>query len=94
VKAWLDEIDRAASGVEVLAGARDYCALLHPRELELLPEECRHIRLEAPGDIPRVRRRLSAGVEALDAPGDEVRALRDLLRFLSRAEERLGELRD
>jgi hypothetical protein len=94
VKAWLDQLDRARNGVEVLADARDYCTLLHPRELELLPEDCREIRLEAPADIPQVRRRLSAGVDALAAPQDDVRPLRDLLRFLSRAEERLGELKD
>lgn len=88
----MEELDRARTGDEILADARDYCALVHPRELALLPADCREIRLEAPADIPRVTRSLSAGVARMDERSAEERRLRDLLRFLSRAEQRLGEL--
>ena len=92
MKAWMEGLDRARNGTEVLEGARDYCALFSPRELAFLPEDCREIRLEAPDDIARVTRRLSAGVAGLDDPCAEARRLRELLQFLARAQQRLGEL--
>ena len=72
-----------------------YCCLLSPRDLALLPEDCRRIRFDTAGDIPRVTRTLSASVAQLrDGRGAEARRLQELVRFLSRAEERLDELRD
>lgn len=94
MKAWLDDLDRARSPGEILEGARDYCTLLSPRELALLPQECRRIRLEAASDIPRVARTLSESVAGLRDRSAEAHRLRELLQFLSRAEQRLGELRD
>lgn len=95
MKAWLEHLERARSGEEILAGARDYCCLLSPRDLALLPEECRRIRLDAAADIAPISRKLSASVAQLRDPhGAEARRLQELVRFLSRAEERLGELRD
>lgn len=92
MKSWMDELDRARTGEEILEDARDYCALVHPRELALLPADCREIRLDAPTDIPRVMRTLSAGVARVGERSAEAGRLRDLLRFLVRAEQRLGEL--
>lgn len=87
---WLKEIDRASTGAEVVAVTRDYCSLLHPRELEALPRDCREIRIEGEADIPRVRRKLSEGFAQVRDPHADTRKLVD---YLSRADERLGQLR-
>ncbi len=94
MKAWLEALERARSGTEILEDARDYCSLLSPRDLALLPEECRRIRLDAAADIPRVTRTLCASVARLEERSAEAHRLHELLQFLSRAEQRLGELRD
>ncbi len=94
MKAWMEALERARSGAEILEDARDYCSLLSPRDLALLPEECRRIRLDAASDIRRAARTLSASVAGLEERSAEASRLRELLQFLSRAEERLGELRD
>ncbi len=91
--AWLKEIERAKTEDEVVAAARDYCALLHPRELEALPKHCREIHIDTEADIPRVRRTLSAGFAAVHDPDADVERVRVLVDYMSRAEKRLGELR-
>jgi hypothetical protein len=93
MNAWLKEIDRATTEAEIVASARDYCSLMHPRDLEPLPKEYREIRIENDADIPRLRERLAKGYAGLHAHASEVEKLRELLNYLSRATERLGELR-
>ena len=65
MESWFKEIERARTEAEVVASARDFCFLLHPRELDGLPGECRCFPIDR---------------------------LRDLLDYLARARERLGEL--
>jgi hypothetical protein len=93
MNAWFKDIDRATSEAEVLASARDYCSLLNPRDLEPLPAELREIRIEKDTDIPRLRERLERGCAGINAHASEVERLRELLSYLSRAAERVGELR-
>ena len=94
MKAWLEALELATSGEEILSDARDYCCLVSPRDLAMLPEECRRIRLDQAGDIGADARKLSASVGELHERSAEALRLDELLRFLSRAEQRLGELRD
>lgn len=91
MESWFKEIERARTEAEVVASARDFCSLLHPRELDGLPEECRCLRIEAGTDIPRLRERVTQGV-AHARPDIGSDRLRDLLDYLARASERLGEL--
>jgi hypothetical protein len=93
MNAWLKEIDRATTEAEIVTSARDYCSLMNPRDLEPLPKEYREIRIENDADIPRLHERLAQGYAGLRAHASEVERLRDLLNYLSRATERLGELR-
>lgn len=90
MKAWLRDIERAASPREVVASARDYVSLWSPREL---PAECAEMRIEDEGDIPRLRERLASGSAAM-AGRQGAERFRDLVAYLSRASERLGELQD
>lgn len=92
MNAWLKEIERAKTEAEVVAATRDYCALVHPRELAPLPEELREIRIDAGADIPRLRARLSAGCDQVRDPDAETGKLRELVDYLGKASERLGEL--
>jgi hypothetical protein len=91
--AWFREIERARTEAEIVASARDYCSLLHPRELDALPEECRDVRIEDGLDIPRVRERVSDGYARILSGAAETERLRQLMEYLSRASDRLGELR-
>lgn len=93
MNAWFKDIDRATTEAEVLANARDFCSLLRPRDLAPLPAELREIRIEKDTDIPRLRERLVQGYAAVSAHASEVEKLRELLSYLSRAAERVGELR-
>jgi hypothetical protein len=93
MRSWLDDIDRATSEAQVVASARDFCALLHPRDLEALPAECRAIRIDSDADIPTVSARLAREFATLRGRGGEVDKLRDIVTYLSHASERLGELR-
>jgi hypothetical protein len=88
---WLKEIERATTEAQVVASARDYVSLYSPPELAPLPEDCRQIRIEDQADIPRWREKLSKGYEtAHDAPNAD--RLAELVSYLSRAAERLGEI--
>ena len=93
MESWFREIERARTEAEIVATTRDYCSLLHPRELEELPADCREIHIEESVDIPRLRERLSEGVARSRDAEVGTRRLRDLVDYLSRASERLGELR-
>ena len=93
MESWLKEIEHASTGAQVVAVTRDYCALLHPRELEPLPKELREIRIEGEADISRVRKKLSEGFAGVRDPQAETAGLRDLVDYLARADERLGQLR-
>jgi hypothetical protein len=94
MNAWFKDIDRATTEAEVLASARDYCSLLHPRDLEPLPAELRKIQIENGSDITSLRERLEQGCAGIKAHASDVEKLRDLLSYLSRAADRVGELRN
>jgi hypothetical protein len=93
MNAWFKEIDRATTEAELVANARDYCSLMHPRDLAPLPQECREIHIENDSDIPRLRERLAQGYAGIRSHASEVEKLRDLLSYLAKASERLGEIR-
>ena len=93
MNAWFKEIDRATTEAELVASARDYCALMHPRDLAPLPTECREIRIDSDTDIPRLREQMAQGYAGLRSHASEVEKLRDLVSYLSKATERLGEIR-
>ena len=93
MKSWLDDIDHATSEAQVLAAARDYCSLINPRDLDALPSDCRALRIESDDDLPAVSARLSLEFSALRGRSLEDERLRDLVSYLSRASQRLGELR-
>lgn len=93
MNSWLKDIDRATTEAEVVSRTRDYCSLVSPRDLQPLPEDCREIRIESQGDIALLRERLVVGFENARAHASELEKLRDLVSYLSRATERLGEIR-
>jgi len=89
---WFRAIERATTEDEIVAQARDFCSLLHPRDLAGLPEDIKTIRIEGRDDIPRLRARLEAcGALARERAFDS-RKIGDLLDYLARASERLGEI--
>jgi len=90
---WFKEIDRATTEAELVSNARDYCALMHPRDLAPLPSEFRTIRIDNDADIPRLRERLAQGYEGLRNADSDVEKLRDLVSYLSRVSDRLSEIR-
>jgi hypothetical protein len=92
MNAWYKDIDRAQSGDELVSSARDYLALLHPRELDALPKEYRELRLEGEADIPRLREKLTDGYARVRDAEAETEKIRDLVEYFSRASRRLGEL--
>ena len=93
MNAWFKEIDRATTEAEIVANARDYCSLVHPRDLAPLPETCRTIRIDNDADIPRLREKLAEGYAEVRSHASEVEKLRDLLSYLSKASDRLSEIR-
>jgi hypothetical protein len=93
MNSWLKDIDRATTEAEIVSRTRDYCSLVSPRDLQPLPEDCRQIRIENHGDIPLLRERLAVGFESAQAHASELEKLRDLVSYLSRATERLGQIR-
>jgi hypothetical protein len=89
---WFRAIESATTEDEVVAQARDFCSLLHPRDLAGLPEDIKTIRIDGSDDIPRLRERLEAcGAIARDRAFDGEK-IGDLLAYLSRASDRLGEI--
>ena len=93
MKTWFKEIDRATTEAELVSTARDYCALVHPRDLASLPTEDREIRIENDADIPRLRERLAQGCAGVRGHDSDVEKLRDLLSYLAKASDRLSEIR-
>jgi hypothetical protein len=92
MKTWFRAIESATTEDEVVAQARDFCSLLHPRDLAGLPEDIKAIRIEGRDDIPRLRERLEeCGPVARDRAFDGQK-IGDLLAYLSRASARLGEI--
>jgi len=93
MKSWLDDIDHATSEAQVVAAVRDYCSLVHPRDLDPLPSECRAIHIETDDDLPQLSARLARELAMLRGRAHETDKLRDLVTYLSHASQRLGELR-
>ena len=89
MKTWLRDIERAATPADIVASARDYVSLWSPREL---PDECREIHIEDERDIPRLKERLASGSAAM-AGRESADRFRDLVAYMARASERLGELK-
>ena len=93
MNSWLRDIDRATTEAEILAHTQDYLSLLHPRDLAVLPAELRAIRIERDTDIPVWRERLAKGCASVQAHASEVARVQEMVSYLSKAAERLGEIR-
>jgi hypothetical protein len=92
MNAWFRAIDRASTEDEVIAQARDFCALVHPRDLAALPDDMRAIRIESRDDIPRLHERLEACGAIARARAFDAEKVAELAAYLSRASARLGEI--
>ena len=84
MKTWLRAIEHATTEEEVVALARDFCSLLHPRDLAGLPEDVRTIRIEGRDDIPKLRERLEACGAVARARAFDAEKVGDLLACLAR----------
>lgn len=93
MNSWFRALERATTEAEVVSQARDFCALLHPRDLAALPEDVRQIHVENAGDIPRLRERLEACSLVARTSAFDADKVVDLLAFISRASVKLGEFR-
>ena len=93
MNAWFREIDRATTEAEIVAHTRDFCSLLHPRDLAFLPEGERRIRIDRDADIPLLRERIAQQSTNASASACDESRIREILSYLSRATERLGEIR-
>jgi len=93
MNAWFRAIERATTEAEIVAQARDYFALLHPRDVAALPEDVRQFRVDAPDDIARLRERLEACAAAARARAFDAEKVADLVAYVSRASAKLGEFR-
>jgi hypothetical protein len=92
MNAWFNDIDRATTQAQIVAHARDYCALVNPRDLAPLPETCRAIRIDNDADIHRLREQIAEGYAEVRDQATEVDRVRDLIDFLSKASDRLEKL--
>ena len=93
MNSWLRAIDSATTEAEIVTQTRDFLSLVNPRDLQPLPAECRDLRIESNDDIPRVKERLARACDGLRAgPGEGERVL-ELLSYVARASDRLGEIR-
>jgi hypothetical protein len=93
MNSWFRAIERATTEAEVVAQARDYFSLLHPRDLAALPEDVRQVRVDDAADIPRLRERLEACGAVATARAFDAEKVADLLAYVSRASAKLGEFR-
>lgn len=93
MNSWLRDIDRATTEAEILAHTQDYLSLVHPRDLAALPEELRTIRIERETDITALRERLVKGCASLQAHDSDVARVQEMVSYLSKAADRLGEIR-
>jgi hypothetical protein len=93
MNSWLRDIDRATTEAEILAHTQDFLSLVHPRDLAVLPEDMRTIRIERETDIPVLRERLARGCASVQAHETEVARVQEMVSYLSKAEDRLGQIR-
>ena len=84
---WHREIERSRTEAEVVAGAAGFMSLWSSRELEPVTLGWRHVDIQSPDDIERVKKWL---VEDLRP---EVQPLRELGDYLWHASERIREIR-
>ena len=92
MESWLRDIEGARNEAEVVRHTRDYCSLLHPRDLAPLPGACRELSIENGADVAAAHDRLARGYAEARAHDSEVHHLRSLIAVLARASERLAEL--
>ena len=93
MESWLRDIDGARNEAEVVRHARDFCSLVHPRDLAPLPEDLRSVHIEKGADIVATREQLARGYAQARAHPAEVEKLRELMTVLAHAAERITELR-
>jgi hypothetical protein len=94
MNAWLREIDRATTEAEIVAQTRDFFCLVHPRDLAFLPEDERAIHIDKDADIALLRERIAQRSVNVRASALDVDRVREMLSYLSKATQRLGEIRD
>ncbi|MEP7261596.1 MAG: hypothetical protein ABI669_10365 [Usitatibacter sp.] len=92
MQSWMKEIDGARTGAEVVATTRDYVSLWSPSELLEFPEDCRQIRIDSEADIARWHGKLAQSYDRERMPESSARVA-DLITLVTRADERLGEIR-
>lgn len=92
MNSWLRDIDRATTEAEILAHTQDYLSLVHPRDLAVLPEDLRTIRIEREADITVWRERLAKGYASLQAHDSDVERVQEMVSYLSKAADRLVEI--
>ena len=93
MNSWHRDIDRATTEAEILAHTQDYLSLVHPRDLAALPEDLRTIRIERETDITVWRERLAKGCASLHAHDSDMARVQEMVSYLSKAADRLGEFR-
>ena len=93
MESWLKDIEGARNEAEVVRHARDYCSLMHPRDFASLPTGYRELSIESGADISAAREKLARGYSEARAHASEVQNLRSLISLLTRADERLAELK-
>jgi len=93
MNSWLRDIDRATTEAEILAHAQDYLSLVHPRDLAVLPEDLRTIRIERETDITAWSERLAKGCASVQAHESDVARVQEMVSYLSKAADRLGQIR-
>lgn len=94
MNSWLRDIDRATTEAEILAHTQDYLSLVHPRDLAVLPEGLRTIRIEREADIAEWRERLEKGCASVHAHASEIARAQEMLSYLSKVADRLGQIRE
>lgn len=92
MESWLKDIEGARNEAEVVRHTRDYCSLLHPRDLAPLPTGYRELSIESGADIAVAREKLARGYAEARVHASEVHHLRSLMAVLASAAERLAEL--
>ena len=92
MESWLKDIDKSRNEAEVVRHARDYCSLLHPRDLASLPQDLREVHIEKGADIAVAREQLARGYAQSRAHASEIEKLRELMTVLAHAAERLVQL--
>ena len=89
---WFKEIDLATTEAELVSNARDIapsCILATSPPFRWSAG----VRIENDSDIARLREKLAKGYAGVRSHASEVEKLRDLVSYLSKVTERLGEIR-